>query len=1025
MAYIEGTVGSRARTGWSPSPWLATAIGLALTLGSGIAATAQPSPRTSPPSLHQLDHTAWTLRDGAPADITGLAQTPDGFLWLSSPQGLFRFDGIRFERYEPPGGQTLPSQNISTLATMPDGTLWVGYRFGGATRIAGGRLTSYGPPDGFPTATVSAFARDSAGTLWVGTFAGVLRLVGGAWQHAAADVGLSNAVVLSMIADRRGAVWLSSADGVYVLPRGERTFTRVRPPLATAGGSGLYEAPDGSVWGTSQVVGLVQLATTTGDVPRPASPNVRAITLGRALFIDADTNAWLAANGHVRWVPLRALGEKHPDAKVQTISDADGLSGTAAIAFLQDREASVWIGTSGGLDRFRPTKMTPLELPARVIGPAAAVGADGTLWVGSAAGPTYRVGADGHVEPATPTFVTVIARDATGDVWLGGEFHLWQVRAGAPERVASVTLPAEFSGADVQAIAHDRTGRLWVSGVRRGVQLREGSQWRDFGESLGVAHTPAVAIAADTAGPVWLGYTGSRVARVNGDSARLFAAADGLRLGTVMTVYVRGARLWVGGELGIASFDGTRFRTIHAADADGLRGISGIVETATGELWINGVEGVTRIPAEEVRHALADSTHRVRVERFDYHDGIRGTAPQIRPQPSAVEGPDGRIWFVTGGSVFWIDPAHVRRNDRPPPVQVRVVEAGGRTHDGSATVLLPARTTGVRIRYTALGLGVPDRVTFRYRLAGSDTGWQDAGARREASYTNLRPGSYRFRVIAANEDGLWNEAGATAAFTIPPTFAQTRAFLALCALAVGGVIWLLFLWRHRQVTHAMRARFEATLAERTRIAQELHDTLLQGFTGVTIQLYAVQRLLASRPGDAAQTLARALESADATLLDARHAVWEMRSPELDASTLPQALTAAAHDAVSSAPVDLRVTMRGEYHRLPRETEIAVLRIGREALTNAVAHASARVVELTLGYEPRGVTLVVRDDGDGFSPRDADGAGRRGHWGLVGMRERAGRVGGTLAVDSEPGRGTHITLSIPTGDGRSASVEDSR
>jgi len=421
---------------------------------------------------------------------------------------------------------------------------------------------------------------------------------------------------------------------------------------------------------------------------------------------------------------------------------------------------------------------------------------------------------------------------------------------------------------------------------------------------------------------------------------------------------------------------------------------------------------VTRIAAEEVREAVRDTTHRVRFERLDFHDGVDGAPAQLRPLPTAIEGTDGRLWFLTGNAVMWLDPRNVLRNRLPPPVQIRSLAVGDSSYAPRGTQTLPTGTKALQIRYTALSLSVPEHVRFRYQLAGNDTGWTDVGTRRDAYYTNLRPGNYHFRVIASNEDGLWNDAGAAMDIVIPPTFVQTRWFLALCVLAAALATWMMYRLRVRSVARAMRARFDATFAERIRIAGELHDTLLQGFTGIILHLQSVQGMLSSRPAQAARSLSRVLAQADAAIRDARCMVSDMRTHELDESDLPSALTTAARNAVADTSIEMRISIVGEPHRLERSIELAVFRIAREAIANAVKHANPRHVEIVLSYEPRDLRLRVCDDGSGFSPFDADAAPNGGHWGIVGMRERATSLRGVLEIAGTPTGGTIVSLSLP-------------
>jgi signal transduction histidine kinase len=363
-----------------------------------------------------------------------------------------------------------------------------------------------------------------------------------------------------------------------------------------------------------------------------------------------------------------------------------------------------------------------------------------------------------------------------------------------------------------------------------------------------------------------------------------------------------------------------------------------------------------------------------------------------------------------------VDPRRVKRNPMPPPVQVRALVANGREYAAAGHVALPPRTTALAISYAALGLGVPERVRFRYRLLGLDTAWQDGGTRREASYTNLGPGEYRFQVVAANEDGVWNNAGAALDLTIPATFAQTPAFLMLCAASAAAVVWLLQHWRQRRATAAIRARFEATLAERARIARELHDTLLSEVTGVAMRLDAAavaSRGSAAPPGADASTLAAIRDQVYAALAGARRSVIAMRAltseaPEYDRPLLPGRLKEAARRIYAGSHIELRVDHQGVPRPYPPAAEDEVLRIASEAMTNARRHARCRTVVATCTYGPDGLSVRVRDDGSGFDPALANA---NGHFGLIGMRERAAAIGARLTVESSPGSGTEVLLVL--------------
>ncbi len=977
------------------------------------------------PTLTQLDHKAWTIRDGAPPNVLALAQSADGVLWIGTQSGLYRFDGVRFEEFEPPAGQSLPSQFITALLAVPDGSMWIGYLSSGVSMIAADRLVTFGQNEGLPPGSITAFARDSGGAIWAATTTGLARFDGTRWRTLGAESGYPGGMTADLLVDRRGTVWASAASGVFVLPRGAQRFVRWAPPLDVnaSGGGAPREAPDGSVWGASLAVGLTRLSDSAGHRVGPERQPPRS-PAALSLVIDRNATAWMLLPDALLRIPLGGKPAGSPGTSslrdVRSLSATTGMSGGSPSpnALLEDREGNVWLGTEGGLDRFRATKLTPMLFPRPLHAPAIVASDGGRVWVDDYSGPLLEVSPGIVAHPEAPWPATCASRDVDGSVWIGGPAGLWHVPRGKLASGASITripLPADARNGDIQAIARGRDGILWLS-VRsdraRAVFRRRGATWDRFLPSQHFAREHALSVVADDAGTTWLGYSDNNLVRVRADSMRLFTGNDGIRVGTVTAIVPRDDHVWVGGESGVMRYNGARFLLLAVASGP-LRGVTGIVETADGDLWLNAVGGVRHVRAAQIQRAMRDPRYVASDERFDFHDGLPGEPPQLRPLPSAIQGTDGRLWFLTTSGVAWLDPAQIRRNPIPPPVEIRALTAGGRQYRPLGRVELLPRTTALQIGYTALSLGVPDRVQFRYRLIGSDTTWVEAGTRREAFYTNLRPGSYRFQVIAANEDGVWNEAGAAFALTIPPSFVQTRWFLALWVAALAGVVWLVYLARVRQVAGRLRARYQAALVERTRIAQELHDTLLQGFTGITLQLRAIQRLLAQRPQEGAEALKSVLTSADTALRDARHMIWDMRAVELEERDLADALEHAAR-AMAGSATELVFTVTGDRQGLPLALETTALRIGREAVLNAVKHAAPRRVKIDLEYGPRVLTLRVSDDGTGIAQEALEAAARGEHWGLAGMRDRAQRAGGTLEISSEPGSGTVVSVSLPMG-----------
>lgn len=963
------------------------------------------------PTLSQLYHTAWTMREGAPGGVEALAQTSDGFLWLGAGTGLFRFDGVRFEAFEPPPGQLMPSVNVSTLFATRDSGLWVGYRFGGASLIRHGLIRSYGEPEGLPRGSVLKFAQDLEGTMWLGATGGVARLDGERWHPLGAAEGLPAGAATSILADREGRFWVSADAGVFVRAKGATRFERVGPPLNPSGVDKIYtflqEAPDGSIWGSSEESGLLRLAPSGDDGDGAPPPRIDDVA---AMLIDRHGAAWLTElrNRGIERVSLESPGGG-PRSTPQRLTA--GLSANGVMSWLEDREGNVWAGTAGGLDRFRRPKLIRLEVPGLDENIALAPGDSGTVWIGSRTR-VLRFGQHITEYPEVPKPIEVAYRDRSGTVWMGGPRGLWRFDG---RRFVAVSLP-DIGTAGIQAITEDGAGDLWISVVRRGVYRRAGGRWTLFGDRADLPREPAIVLTTDDSGRTWFGYTNNRVALLRGDTVRVYSDKDGLSVGNVLAIHARGGHVWVGGEMGLAILVGERFRPVTSRTAR-FRGVSGIVELPNGELWTHGALGMSRIPADEVDRVLRDSTYQLELERLDFRDGLDGPPAQIRPQPTVIAGTDGRLWFATTTQVAYIDPRAVVRNPVPPPVVIRRVTADTRSYPIAPDLRFPVNTRALRIDYTALSLSIPERVRFRYQLVGSDSTWQDAGARREAFYTNLGPGSYRFRVVAANEDGVWNQAGAAVDFTIPPSFTQTRWFLAVWVLAFVGLICLAYLVRVRQVSASLRLQYEAAIAERTRIAQELHDTLLQGFTGITLQLRAIERVLVRQPEQSVKVLKSVLASADTALRDARHMIWDMRAVELEGRDLPEALETAARHAMADSTAQLVFATLGDRRRLPLTIETTALRVGREAVINAVKHAAPRSVAVTLEYSPRSLALRVVDDGSGIAPGAVDGAAAGEHLGLAGMRDRAQRAGGKLDIASEAGRGTTVSMSLPIAEDR--------
>ncbi|HYR42075.1 MAG TPA: triple tyrosine motif-containing protein, partial [Terriglobia bacterium] len=426
-------------------------------------------------------------------------------------------------------------------------------------------------------------------------------------------------------------------------------------------------------------------------------------------------------------------------------------------------------------------------------------------------------------------------------------------------------------------------------------------------------------------------------------------------------------------------------------------------------LWLGYTNGVARVSRAELDRALHDPSHPVTYEFFDNGDGLKGNLDRGGQSP-AVQAGDRTIWFKTSAGLSFIDPEHLPKNPLAPPVHIERMVADTSVVDTTNAVRLRPFTRNVQFDYTALSLVEPRRVRFRYKLEGYDSNWQEAGTRRQAFYTNLGPGAYRFQVLASNNDGVWNETGAALSFELLPAFYQTEWFsvVSVIGLLVAGFgVYRLRMW---QLTSQMRGRFEERLQERTRIAQELHDNLLQSVLGISMQIEVTDELL---PADlpAKHPLQKALRLAKSAMEEGRRALNDLRTLSLSADDLVKGFSQAADGLRTEGGSDIRILVEGHPRRLNPVTGNDVLQIGRQAIANAFLHSHAARIRVLVSYSPRDLRVSIQDNGCGIDERTIT-HGRKGHHGIAGMRERAERIGATFTIRSSAGEGTEVDLSVP-------------
>ena len=963
--------------------------------------------------LDELHHDIWTGKDGAPAQVSSMAQTADGWLWIGSVDGFYRFDGMRFRRFEALNGETAPKRPVTALTALRDGDLLIGYLFGGLSRLHGGHITHYpGMVGKAPIGPVTSATTDERGELWVATTSALLQLRGGAWHNVGPELGLPAGEVSNVVADQYGQVWVAVGHSLYVMPAGAKGFRHVqRQDVHTVN---LIESPDGRLWQDLHDRLIPVPAQHRGPLkPRPAW---LAQSQGQenGLF-DRDGNFWSLACpvGVCRTEGVGAMPSRlmTPNAGPRSRLDQPWqLSSLTGNILFEDRDGSIWIGTQAGVERFRHNRLAPVKLAGG--GRAFKLARDDSghvLALSLPSGQVWRLRADGTRpidEHYPPGNVGAIGNARDGALLLARPDAIERRYPDRSERIAYPPDPVDTGDpVDVARVFDDGVG-LWVSIARRGSFRLVDGKWTNQ-VALGLPPGNFVAEAGTRMGTLWLCYDdGAIVYFDNGRITRYRASADN-DIGPATHLHVAGDEVVAGGIGGLAVLRDGAFHRLAAADPDVLAGVSGTVVGANGDRWLNGSKGVVHVKAADWKAATATPGVPLKYILYGVLDGYPGFADTSTRRPSVLGDVDGQLWFVGATGMARLDTTKSYPPPHAPQVLVETLVAKGKRYlDFSNIVRLEPGTTSFRIEFTALSYSMPEMVRFRYQLEGVDADWQESGSRRAVSYTNLGPGDYRFRVAAVNELGQWNERDTSIALTILPTFRQTPLFYGLCVLAAAGVLYLLYRLWARQAT----LRIAARMAERERIARTLHDTFLQSVQGLVL---GFQNAMSALPGDSSTRarLERMLLLADRVIEEGRDEVQDLRSSAMSDGDLERGLTIVGEVLQESHHGVFTLRREGGAMKLTEEVSCEVYSIGREALMNAFRHADAKSIQVTLSYGADQFVMQVADDGKGIPAEILSSGNRAGHWGLPGMAERAARIGASLMIDS-PSIGTRVRLTIP-------------
>jgi signal transduction histidine kinase/ligand-binding sensor domain-containing protein len=969
--------------------------------------------------ITQYGHLAWRTQDGDLNTPSSIAQTTDGYIWIGTFEGLVRFDGARFTLWKPPEGQSLPARSHNFMLAGRDGTLWIATT-GGLTRLRDGQLFNYSPPSGGWGA--SNIFEDRDGTIWVTRYrvsdgqGPLCRVSGDTLQCFGEKDGISVKWGFGITQDTRGDIWFGSTILTRWSPGSSTVY--FKDELKNVGGESgvedLAAGESGSLWAALNGVGPKLGVRYFSDgkwssyvVPGFDGSTVRSHTLYR----DRNHSLWVGTENQGLYRIHEGIADHY--------GMANGLSGNTVVMISEDREGNLWVVTDKGVDFFRDTPVVSFSttegLSAAGISSILAL-RDGSVWIANEGAVNVirgskvlsispREGLPGQLPEG-------MFQDRAGRVWVGIDNKL---AIYENSRFSTIPKPAGASSGPIRyfSFTEDPDGNIWalefIDPKIHLIRIRDQRIQEDI--PLDDSFRRAKHIAADRDGGIWIGNTTTnRLARYyRGKMETTLLDVGGESYFSTFNLFVDEENaLWASTNNGVQRLKDGQLTIMNTRNGLPNSVVYASIFDDHGSLWLYASGGLMKIPAEDVATWLQAPESKLHVKTFDALDGAHANAGNMN-DPRVSKSPDGRLWFATNRLVQVIDPRLSYTNTIEPPVQLERVISDGKIYTDRGPLKLPPLHNQLEFDYTALSFIEPRKVNFRYKLEGHDDEWVEAGTRRQAFYNNLPPASYRFRVIACNNDGVWNEAGATLDVIIAPRWYQTILFRVLSLLAIVLVVWSLYRLRVRQVAKTISARFDERLAERTRLARELHDTLLQTVQGS--KLVADDALEYSNDP---VRLRRALKQVSGWLEQAtqegRAALNSLRTSTTERNDLAAAFRGAIEDCRTRNLIEASFDVIGsakEMHPIVRDE---VYRIGYEAIRNSCEHSKASRLEVKLKYA-HDLSLNVRDNGIGIDPSVLQ-EGKEGHFGLQGIRERADRIGARLTLVSTPDTGTQLDLNVP-------------
>ena len=953
-------------------------------------------------SLSQYVREHWNPESKFPGGaVNAIAQTSDGYLWIGTDRGLFRFDGFNFVQVSFSSIVDALKVPILGLLTDASGNLWVRVQGSDVLRQRNGKFETVAYGVG-PLSSVTAVSKDRNGAVLVSDVVeGTFRFRGENPQRLATPKMVpGSSPVISVAETSEGSIWLGTLGAGLFLLADDR---------AAAVNTGLPERKINCLLPISKED--LWVGTDNGlyhwngkDFRREALPSGLDKVQVLSLLRDRDSNVWVGT----------ASGLLRINANGISFSEEQELRGSGAInALFEDREGNIWVGGGRGLGRIRDTVFmtysSATDSRFERIGPIY-VDPAGRTWFAPGQGGLYTL-KDGHIQRAS---TTVRANDVVysiagrGDeIWIGrqrgGLTHL-QFRNGTL-KIRTYTEASGLAQNSVFSVLESRDGSVWAGTLSGGVSRFQDGRFTTYTVASGLAANTVSAILEARDGTMWFA-TSNGLSSLSSDHWKTYTKRDGLPSENVDCLFEDSSgALWAGTSGGLALFVSGKVQVPLLPDVL-HEPIFGIIEDKNGWLWITTSNYVLQAPQDKL---LAGKVGPGDIREYGPADGLPGSQG-VNRRGSLLSDSEGRIWISLKGGLSVVDPSHLVTSWPPAIPHIEAVTTDGIAISPIDSMRVPAAHKRITVAYTALSLAVPERIRFRYFLEGFDRQYSEPSFAREAVYTNLGPGTYRFRLLASNSYGEWNGSESVVAFEVEPAFWQTWWFRSTLALLVACIVLVLYRLRLHRLTQELNMRFEERLGERTRIAQELHDTLLQGLISASMQLHVVADQI-SGDSPAKAKLGRVLELMRRVIEEGRNAVGGLRAHQNGSLDLGGAFAQFRQEFAGQGEAEFHVIVEGRPRPLHPLIRDEIYKIGREALTNAFRHSRASHIEVELEYAVDGLRVLVRDSGTGFDPKLLQSGPDR-HWGQSGMRERAKRIGARLRVLTRPAAGTEVELTVP-------------